>query len=722
MKSLRQTMTLLTLIMAAGLCSARPGTASAGERPYTPADIHQLKAVSDPQLSPDGTMVAYVVTTTDVAENRKNADIWLVPAAGGEARQLTHHHGSDKSPRWSPDGKTLAFLSTRHGGKPQVHLLPLAGGEAKRITDVHGGTGNLWWAPNGTSLLFTARVYPDCPDLPCTAERDREKQDRQVTARVHHTLLYRHWNRYEDGKAAHLFLVSTDGGPAVDLTPDLQYDALTHWLASAGREFDFSPDGSWLYFAGNQDDNRALSYDMNIWRVPVAGGAVQQITTSPAADTLPRLSPDGRLLAWRATARPGYESDQYDLVVMDLETRETRTLTAGFDYSVGRLFWDRSGEAILFEAEQQGDINLFGVGVGGGEVRLVLGGDGGAGHGYHLDVQQAPDRSFLVYRHRTMTRYYELVRAATRPDKKAADLPQLKGDPHQLTSTNAELYLTRYIPDAESFFYPGADGTPVHGFLARPVGFDPQKRYPLLVRLHGGPQQMFGYAFRHEFAIFAGAGYAVFFCNPRGSTGYGQEFTDQINGDWDGRVVEDIRLGVRHVLRQYPFIDPDRVGAWGGSFGGFLCNWFQGHNEDGMWSVLVSHAGEADQWVSWGCTEELWFPEWESGGPPWADPEQADRWSPIRYAEKFSTPHLITHGDLDWRVHISGGEAMFSALQRRGVPSKMIRFPAEGHWILKPADQQFWLASILDWFDQWLKRDGQPAAAAAADAPPESER
>ncbi len=708
----RHTMALLPLVLAAGLSSGQAGPAGVERRPFTPADIHQLKSVSDPRLSPDGTQVAYVVSATDIEENRKNSDLWLVPANGGEARQLTHHQGSDNSPRWSPDGKTLAFLSSRHAGTPQVHLLPLDGGEAKRITDIHGGADNLWWAPNGRSLLFTARVYPDCPDLPCTEERDREQKERQVTARVHHTLYYRHWNRFEDDKAAHLFLISIEGGTPVDLTPDLRRDALTHWLASAGREFDFSPDGSWLYFAGNQDDNRALSYDMNIYRVPVAGGDVEQITRNPAADTMPRLSPDGRLLAWRATTRPGYESDQYDLLVMDLESRETRTLTGDFDFSVGRLFWDRAGEMLFFEAEHHGDINLFGVEINGGDVAPVLGGEDAAGHGYHTDVRQAPDRSFFLYRHRTMDHYYELVRADCRRSKKTDALPELKGSPILLTGTNSDLYLTRFIPVAESFYYPGADGRPVHGFLVKPMNFDPDKRYPLLVRIHGGPQQMFGLAFRHEYAIFAGAGYAVFFCNPRGSTGYGMEFTDQIRGDWDGRVVLDIRLGVRHVLQHYPSIDQKKVGAWGGSFGGFICNWFQGHNDDGMFSVLVSHAGEADQWISWGCTEELWFPEWESGGPPWADPEQADRWSPIRYAEKFSTPHLITHGDLDWRVHISGGEAMFSALQRRGVPSKMIRFPAEGHWILKPADQQFWFASILDWFDQWLKRDGLPAEAA----------
>ena len=275
------------------------------------------------------------------------------------------------------------------------------------------------------------------------------------------------------------------------------------------------------------------------------------------------------------------------------------------------------------------------------------------------------------------------------------------------------LFKKEITPDGEEIWYEGAEGADVHGFLIKPLNFDPEKKYPLMVRVHGGPQQMFGYAYRTEYALFSGADYAVFFCNPRGSTGYGQEFCDGIRGDWGGKVIEDIRSGVSYVLENYPWVDGDRVGAWGGSYGGFVCNWLQGHNEDGMFSVLVSHAGEADQWSAYGSTEELWFPEWELLGTPWDNPDLYDELSPIRYAKSFSTPHLIIHGELDYRVPITGGEQMFTALQRQGVPSKMIRFPDEDHWIQRPQNNAFWYESILDWFDQWLKRDGKEKEEAA---------
>jgi len=315
-----------------------------------------------------------------------------------------------------------------------------------------------------------------------------------------------------------------------------------------------------------------------------------------------------------------------------------------------------------------------------------------------MDVQPGPGEKFFTYLYRPMVHYYEIFRC----DSKG-------GKVKKLTGVNDDIYAGYHFPDAEEIWYEGAEGAKVHGFLVKPMNFDASKKYPLLVRIHGGPQQMFGYAYRTEYAIFSGADYAVFFCNPRGSTGYGQEFCDGINGDWGGKVIEDLKDGVSYVLANYDWVDGSKVAGWGGSFGGFVCNWLQGHNEDGMFSVLVSHAGEAEQWCSYGSTEELWFPEWEFGGPPWDSPELSDKDSPIRYAKKFATPHLIIHGELDYRVPITGGETMFTALQRLGVPSKMIRFPDENHWILQPQNQRFWYASILDWCDQWLRRDGAEA-------------
>jgi len=677
------------------------GAAEAAKKPWTPEDLWKLKGVSDPQLSPGGKWIAYVVSVTDFEENSRNSDVWVVPAGGGEPRRMTTSEKSDNTPRWSPDGSRIAFLSTREDGR-QIHVMPFGGGEAVKLTDFPDGVGDLMWTHDGKGIVFTGRIYADCPDLDCVREWDEEKEKCKVSGIVHESLMYRHWNTYGDGKAQHFFYVSSEGGEPRDLTPGLEHDALTYWLASAGRDFDLSPDGRTLYFSGKQDPDQAVSYNEDIWMVPLEGGEVTRVTDDPAAESHPRVSPDGRHLAYRATRRPRYESDRYELVVMELPDGEPRSLTADFDRSVGTLFWAHDGKRLYFEAEDTADINLFTVSLKGGDVETVIGGDGPAGRGYHLSVNAGPKDKFFVYRYRPMTHYYEIFRCGS------------KGrSVEQLTFVNRDIYAEYHLPDAEEIWYKGAGGADVHGFLVKPLNFDPAKKYPMMVRVHGGPQQMFGYAYRTEYAVFSGAGYALFFCNPRGSTGYGREFCDGIRGDWGGKVIEDIRSGVRYVLDHYPWIDGGKVGAWGGSYGGFVCNWLQGHNEDGMFSALVSHAGEADQWSAYGSTEELWFPEWELLGTPWDNPDLYDELSPIRYAKNFSTPHLIIHGELDYRVPITGGEQMFTALQRQGVPSKMIRFPDEDHWIQQPQNATFWYRSILDWFDQWLKHDGKEKEEAA---------
>jgi dipeptidyl aminopeptidase/acylaminoacyl peptidase len=684
------------VIVCMGLTVLTVGALQASERkPWSPDDLWKLKRVGDPEISPDGKWIAYVVTATDFEENRRNSDIWIVLCDGGTPRRMTTSEKRDSHPRWSPDGKVIAFLSSRDEGM-QIYLLPVSGGEARKLTDFPGGVGDMMWMPDGSGFVFTGRVYPDCPDLDCVKERDEEKEKDKVSALVHEHLLYRHWDTYEDGKVEHLFYISTDGSGRRDLTPELKFDALTYWLASAGRDFDVSPDGAFLYFSGKQDDDQAVSYNEEIWRVSLEGGEVEKITDNPAADSHPRISPCGKYLAYRATRRPYYESDRYELMVVELPGGIPRSLTKDFDRSVGSLFWSRDGKRLFFEAEDTADINLFRVERKGGKIETVIGGSEETGRGYHLSVDAGPKDEFFVYLYRPMQHYYEIFRCNSKGKKVK-----------KITGVNDDVYGEHHFPDAEEFWYEGAGGAKVHGFLVKPKDFDSGKKYPMMVRIHGGPQQMFGYAYRTEYAVFSGAGYAVFFCNPRGSTGYGQEFCDGIRGDWGGKVIEDIKLGVRTVLGNNPWIDGTKVGAWGGSFGGFVCNWLQGHNEDGMFSALVSHAGEADQWSSYGSTEELWFPEWELLGTPWDNSELYDELSPIRYANRFSTPHLIIHGELDFRVPITGGEQMFTALQRRGVPSKMIRFPDENHWILTPHNQRFWYASILEWFDLWLKHGGK---------------
>ena len=691
----RASFAALALVAAAGalaaLC-AMPAPGLANPRAFTADDIARMKTVGEPQLSPDGAWIAYALTVTNFDKNSRNTNVWLLSASGGEARRLTTSEKSDNTPVWSPDGGSLAFLSTREGDA-QIYVLAISGGEARKVTDVPGGVDDMIWTAKGDGFVFAARTYLDCPDFDCVKTRDEAKENDKVKAKVHEHLMYRHWNAYEDGKVQHLFYVSAEGGKPRDLTPELAFDALTYWLASAGRDFALTPGGETVYFSGKQERDQAISYNEEIRRVPLAGGAVERVTENPAADTHPRISPDGTRLAYRSTRRPGYESDRYELTVMALPSGEPRSLTADFDRSVGDFFWSADGKSLYFECEDRGDVNLCVVPAAGGPVKTLIGA-ATAGHGYHVDAVAGPKDAFFVYRHRPMAHTYEIFRC----DRSG-------GRVRQLTFANRELFEECFVPSAaEELWWKGADGVDVQGWLIKPMDFDPAKKYPMMVRVHGGPQQMWVNAFRTEFALFPGAGYAVFFCNPRGSGGYGQKFCDDIRGDWGGKVVEDLKAGVRAALERNPWIDAKRVGAWGDSYGGFFCNWLQGHNDDGMFAALVSHAGDADEWSSWGSTEELWFPEWDLTGTPWAAPEVYDRTSPIRYAKSFKTPHLLTHGELDFRVPITGGETMFTALQRLGVPSKMIRFPDEGHWIQKPQNAKLWYSEILGWFDRWLKK------------------
>lgn len=659
------------------------GMARGSRRSFQVQDIHRLKSPSDCHLSPDGQWVAFSYSVTDREKNRSNSDIYLVSAQGGAVRQLTTHEASDSHPRWTPDGKRITFISTR-SGSAQIWSIDPDGGEAQPLSNLPVPISDFEWAPDGKHLVFVADVYPECDTLECTQQRDAQQQKKEVNARLHDELLYRHWDSYEDGKVQHLFTLTADGREWKDLTPQLKLDALQWWLAAAGRDWDISPDSRTVTFATNLNGHLELNYDVDIYTIPLAGGEMKNLTDdNPAADSLPRFSPDGSLIAYRASKRVGYESDEYELMVMDLSGGHKRSLTDGFIHSVGEILWAPDGQGLYFSAGEAGREKLFYVALTGGPVKEVLGGPYG-----HSAFEVS--RHGLVFARRQMTRVNDLY------------MTDLKGGGlRQLTDVNKEFYDEVVTLDAEEFYYTGAQGRRVHGFLIKPANFDPAKKYPLLVRIHGGPQQMFGFSFRYEYQLFAGAGYVVLFTNPAGSPGYGQAFTDAVNRNWGGDPYEDIMRGVEYVIKQ-GFIDETRMAAWGDSYGGYMVNWMAGHTD--RFACLVSHAGVANLWSMYGSTEELFFPEWEMGGPPWERPEEYDRWSPVRYAKKFKSPMLITHGELDYRVPITESEQMFTLLRRQGIEAKFLRFPDEGHWILKPKNRELWYSTILDWVNAHCKR------------------
>jgi dipeptidyl aminopeptidase/acylaminoacyl peptidase len=682
-RTLRIALTL-SLFFVAVSAWAQP----AAKRAITFDDLVALHRVSDPQVSPDGRWVAYTVGTPDREANRTATNLWLVAVAGGEPRQLTRS-GRDRRPRWSPDGRRLAFLSTRDGAA-QVYVIALDGGEAKKLTTLSTGADNVLWAPDGKWLAFTSEVHPDCRDDACNAQRDAAREKNKVKARVYDRLLYRHWNTWSEGKRSHLFVVAAEGGTPRDLVPGADYDVPPFSLGGP-EPIAFSPDGAELCFTANTDKDEALSTNADLFVVPVAGGEARRLTgANRGYDGGPAYSPDGRFLAYQAQLTYGYESDRWRLMLYDRQSGKHTNLTENFDRSVDSPAWLPDGRSIYFHAEDRGHVPLYQVAASGGEPKVVL------KEMYVSEFALTADGRTLLFTRASMTMPAELFAAN-------ADGSSLR----QLTRHNAERLAALELNAAEHFWFAGAGGTQVHGMLLRPPRFDPAKKYPTVLICHGGPQTMFGdaWSYRWNAQLFAAPGYVVVMINRRGSTGFGQKFTDEIVGDYGGRAFEDLMKGVDHVLAKYPFVDGTRMAAAGASYGGFMINWMASQSKD-RFKALVTHASIFNQVSMYGATEELWFMEWDQQGMPWTNPEGYRKWSPGSYAAdfgKYKTPTLVIHGEQDYRVPYTEGLQMFTALQRQGVPSKLVLYPDEGHWILKPQNSEFWYKTVLGWLATYLR-------------------
>jgi dipeptidyl aminopeptidase/acylaminoacyl peptidase len=694
---MRHALTLMLLLAPAAFAMAA--------RPMTVDDLLAVKAVSDPQVSPDGTLVVYVVSEIDREANKANSSLWLVPVAGGEPKRLTTTPGTNNHPRWSPDGKTIAFVSSR-GGSSQVWLLPVDGGEPRQLTKLPIDVNGPIWSPKGDKLAFAAEVYPGkTPEE--TAAKDKEKEASKSKVRTFDRLMIRHWNAWDEGKRSHLFDCDAKTGEARDLTPKLDVNTPPAPFGGSS-DYAWSHDGKELAFTAEPLKDPAWSTNTDIWTVPADGGEPKNITESNrGADAQPAYSPDGKSLAYVRQSRPGFESELWVLAVRNRETGETGGLTEGFDRPVLSFLWE--GErTLLAVVDHNGTepIVRFHFGVGGlptphfaANVQNLEGMHSAVKGGVNSAPQIDPKSHTMVFLRNTADRPAELYKV----ELNAGSVVTRTSAPIALTHHNDPLVKELDLSKAEGFTFKGADGDDVSGWLVKPPGFDPNKKYPVVFLIHGGPQGAWHdeWHARWNYAMFASRGFAVVAINPRGSTGYGQKFTDQISQDWTGRVYDDLMKGLDHALKTYPFLDGNRVGAAGGSYGGFMVNWIAGHTD--RFKALVSHAGVFDLTSKYGTTEELWFPEWEFGGPPWERPEHYRERSPSNFVANFKTPTLVVHGALDFRVPDAQGLGMFTALQRRGVPSRFVFFPDEGHWILKPANRVVWWNEVLGWLVKYLK-------------------
>jgi len=677
---------LCLLFLGVVLCApfAAPDQ-NAAPKPIAFDDFIRIKRVTDLQLSPDGSSIAYVVTVMDKDANRGASDIWLVAARGGEPRRLTSSPAADMNPRWSPDGRTIAFISSR-SGSPQVWRIDPNGGEAVQVTRISTGASGVVWSPKGTHLAFVSSVFPDCPDDESNRKKAEAAEASKVKGRLFDHLLIRHWNAWWDGTRSHLFVVPSSGGTAVDVTPG-DFDVPPIALGGA-QDYAFSPEGTEIAFVRNVDPEFRLGLGTNndVFVTGTAGGVARKLTTNKANDHSPSYSPDGRFLAYLAMARPGFEADKLSLMLFDRQAAAVVNLTGSLDYSVGTFLWAPGGAALYFDAEEKGRTAVFRLTLATKKIEKVF-------EGHMLSaLALSPDGRTL----------YFLKQALHRPndvwslDLKTKTLAQL-------TKVNADLLAGLDMNPAEEFWYDGAAGDKVHGFLLKPPAFDPSKKYPLLMLIHGGPQGSFGddFHYRWNAQMFAAAGYVTAMVNFHGSTGYGQAFTDSISGDWGGKPYQDILKAVGFLRGTYPFIDMNRLGAAGASYGGYMIDWIEGQTD--IFDCLVSHDGVFDLRSMYGATEELWFPEWDYHGTPWTSPEQYTKWSPSMYVKNFKTPCLIVHSANDFRVPLEQGLQFFTSLQRMGVPSKLLYFPDEDHFISKPQNAELWWKTLHEWLATYLK-------------------
>ena len=728
------------------------------KHPFTFEDMMKLKRVGDPQVSPDGKWVIFSVVDVNLEANTKTPHIWIVPTTGGQEKEIIADQDADR-PRWAPEGKRFAFMSTKEGGW-QVWIADFDGA-AGAVTGVHKLTsiateaGGELWSPDGKNILFESDVYPECDGTPeaeiaCNTKRLEEHEKSKVKALIFDRLLYRHWNAYKEGKRTHLLVVQpctrvvpppvdslagfhptsaaagaisepcpTATAPR-DLTPG-DYDAPVFSLGGQD-DYAFSPDGQEICYASNHDKNEAASTNNDLWIVPVSGGPAGPIQAknitadNPASDSTPLYSPDGRYIAYRSQQRPGYESDRFRLMLYDRKTGEKKNLTEDFDRWVGTFVWSPNSSALYFSAEQAGTSPIFKLEISQSKPILVI-------QGFDDDVSVGSDGKEVFFTQMSLSapnqifaadlgKSFREVTPAAKAECSFAGTESACAALQRLTHLNDSALSQVAMSPIGSFWFTGAHNDKVEGFLVKPPNFDPSKKYPVKFLIHGGPQGAWGddWSYRWNAELFASptaatpSGYVVIMINFHGSTGYGQKFIDAINGDWGGAPFEDLMKGLDYAEKTYPFIDKDRECALGASYGGYMINWILGHTD--RFKCLVSHDGMFNAESAWGTTEELWFNNWEFKGTPYDNRASYQKWSPHQYAKNFKTPTLVIHGQRDYRLDVSEGMQLFTTLQMEGVPSKMLYFPDEGHWVLKPQNSKLWYETVNAWVDQWTKEQG----------------
>jgi dipeptidyl aminopeptidase/acylaminoacyl peptidase len=720
---------VLSLALVSVLAPFCPAQTTQPKRPMTFEDMMLMKRLGETAVSADGKWLAYSATTVNLEQNTKTAELFIQPISGGDAKPLAVAQAGDSGPQFAPDSKHILFLSSRSGSE-QVWLAdfdPATGATSnpKKLTSLSTEAGDAIWSPDGKSVLFTSAVYPDCPAITaadpagdkCNADRDAAAAASKVKAQIFTHLLYRHWDHFTGAKRTHLFLASVETGAVRDLTPNDPRDVPPFSLEGGGCGCAFAPDSKELAFTENLDAEPAISVSTKIFTLDLTNAAAKPVavSTSKGGNFNPAYSPDGKYLAWRSEERAGYEADKFRLVVYDRAAKTIKDLLPKYENWVDEFAWAPDSKRIYFTGGDKGESPIFVATLDG--VFNSVNEDGTFG-----DLHPLLDNKTVVASRNSIHLPNEVVSVSapvtTTEPKVSVSIPGV-GEAvvesetvtqfSQITNLNTALGLQFDEGKLENYWFTAKDGTKLQGFLIRPPAFDPAKKYPVKFLIHGGPQGAWGddWSYRWNPELFAANGYVVVMINMRGSTGYGQTIVDGVNGDWGGKPFTDLMEGLDYAEQHYPFIDKNRECALGASYGGYMANWVEGHTN--RFKCIVSHDGMFDAESAFGTTEEDWFNIWEFRGHPWdyygkPDAENPYRkWSPSLSAKNFHTPMLVVHGQLDYRLDVSEGFQLFDTLQLLKVPSKMLYFPDEGHWVLKPQNARLWYKTVNEWVDEWTK-------------------
>ena len=659
----------------------------ADPHPFTARDLVAMDRLSELAASPDGRRLAFTRSVLDPDGTRRRTDVWMVGADGRGLRALTTDEAGDTSPAWHADNRRVFFLSSR-SGTPQVWSVDVESGATTQVTKLPLEVDAFRLSRDGSRLAVALNVFVDCDSLACTTGRIAAAEKAPASGQVFDRLFVRHWDTWSDGRRRHLFVVPTSGGDPVDVMKGLDADSPSRPFGGP-EEFTFTPDGTAIVFAARDAGREeAWSTNLDLFVAPIDGRSAPRNLTpdNHATDTAPAFSPDGKWLAWTAMARPQYESDRLRLMVRSWPDGTPRIVTESWDRSVGEVRWSADGRTIYTTSDNVGQRSLFAIDVATGAPKTLV------NEGHMTTPVVTGDRvAFLLDHLRSPADVY-----AVGPD--GAGLTRL-------TNVNATRLAEITFGEPEQFHFSGANGDTVYGWVVRPAGFEAGKKYPVAFLIHGGPQGSFSNNFHYRWnpEVYAGAGYAAVLIDFHGSTGYGQAFTDAIRDDWGGKPLVDLQKGLEAAVARYPWLDGTNACALGASYGAYMINWIEGNWPD-RFKCLVSHDGNLDERMAYYDTEELWFPEWEHHGTPWENPDGYTKHNPIDHVAAWKTPMLVVHGGRDFRIPYTQGLATFTALQRRGIPSRLLYFPDENHWVLKPANSVLWHETVLAWLARWTKR------------------